>query len=106
MQYQGNSNNFTQLKEEVSSLSCFIHSPTYIHTYIHTHIHTHIHTYTYFLQVKEMTATLRKHNFSFGDEKVLYQSDYASGKYIHTYIYTLMHTFIHTYIHNIQMKKI
>lgn len=45
MQYQGNSNNFTQLKEEV----------------------------------KEMTATLRKHNFSFGDEKVLYQSDYARG---------------------------
>jgi hypothetical protein len=30
-------------------------------------------------EVKEMTATLRKHNFSFGDEKVSYQSDYNSG---------------------------
>lgn len=30
-------------------------------------------------EVKDMTATLRKHNFSFGDEKVSYQSDYNSG---------------------------
>jgi len=30
-------------------------------------------------EVKEMTATLRKHNFSFGDEKLSYQSDYQSG---------------------------
>ena len=30
-------------------------------------------------EVKEMTATLRQHNFSFGDEKVLYQSDYNRG---------------------------
>jgi len=30
-------------------------------------------------EVKEMTATLRKHNFSFGDEKVSYQSDYNAG---------------------------
>lgn len=26
-----------------------------------------------------MTATLRKHNFSFGDEKIDYQSDYNRG---------------------------
>ncbi len=45
MRYQGNENNFAQLKAEV----------------------------------KDMTATLRKHNFSFGDEKVSYQSDYNSG---------------------------
>jgi len=30
-------------------------------------------------EVKEMTATLRKHNFSFGDEKVAYMSDYQAG---------------------------
>lgn len=30
-------------------------------------------------EVKEMTATLRRHNFTFGDEKVSYQSDYQSG---------------------------
>jgi len=30
-------------------------------------------------EVKQMTNTLRKHNFSFGDEKVNYQSDYAAG---------------------------
>ena len=30
-------------------------------------------------EVKEMTATLRKHNFSFGDEKVAYESDYNAG---------------------------
>lgn len=30
-------------------------------------------------EVKEMTKTLRKHNFSFGDEKVAYTTDYASG---------------------------
>eukprot|EP01038_Epipyxis_sp_PR26KG_P013503 gene13503-18117_t len=30
-------------------------------------------------EVKQMTATLRKHNFSFGDEKVSYQTDYNAG---------------------------
>jgi len=29
--------------------------------------------------IKEMTATLRKHNFSFGDEEVEYKSDYQRG---------------------------
>jgi len=29
--------------------------------------------------IKEMTTTLRKHNFSFGDETVTYESDYQSG---------------------------
>lgn len=45
MRYNGNENNFAQLKDEV----------------------------------KEMTATLRKHNFSFGDERVEYESDYHAG---------------------------
>ena len=49
-----------------------------------------------------MTATLRKHNFSFGDEKVLYQSDYARGTtYIHTYIRLVFKYYIqytYTYI--------
>jgi hypothetical protein len=30
-------------------------------------------------EVQEQTATLRKHNFSFGDEAVLYESDYQRG---------------------------
>jgi len=30
-------------------------------------------------EVQEQTATLRKHNFSFGDESVLYESDYQRG---------------------------
>jgi hypothetical protein len=30
-------------------------------------------------EVAEQTATLRKHNFTFGEEKVAYQSDYSSG---------------------------
>jgi hypothetical protein len=30
-------------------------------------------------EVQEMTATLRKHNFSFGEEPVLYESDYTRG---------------------------
>lgn len=30
-------------------------------------------------EVKEMTTTLRAHNFSFGDEKVAYVTDYVSG---------------------------
>lgn len=30
-------------------------------------------------EVKEMTATLRKHNFTFGDERVVYKTDYEAG---------------------------
>lgn len=30
-------------------------------------------------EVQEMTTTLRRHNFTFGDEKVLYESDYQRG---------------------------
>lgn len=30
-------------------------------------------------EVQQMTATLRKHNFSFGEEEVLYQTDYNRG---------------------------
>ncbi len=45
MQYRGNQNNFSALKEEVTN----------------------------------MKASLRKHNFSFGDERVHYASDYHRG---------------------------
>lgn len=45
MRYNGNQNDFTKLKNEVTA----------------------------------MKVQLRKHNFSFGDEKVAYQSDYAAG---------------------------
>lgn len=82
-QHQFSSKNNTELKEAVKKSSLhFGNEPMRYETVGQESMKYHGNTNDFATlrkEVQEQTATLRKHNFSFGDETVAYQSDYQRG---------------------------